>query len=60
MFVVENTIPKKKLIINTIEKNQSDDEHWEKICKVIGYVSLLFTIVIVVFIISHKYIIEDK
>ena len=60
MFVVENTIPKKKLIISTIEKNQLDDEHWEKVCKVIGYVSFLFTIIIVVFIISYKYIIEDK
>ena len=59
MFVDENTIPEKKLT-RSIGKKQSDDEHWEKICKVIGYVSLLFVIVIVVFIIGYKYKIEDK
>ena len=59
MFLNENTIPEKKVICS-IEKKQFDDVHWEKICKVIGYISLLFTIVFIVFIIAYKYKIEDK
>ena len=59
MFLNENTIPEKKLT-RSIGKKQFDDEHWEKFCKVIGYISLLFTIVFIVFIIAYKYKIEDK
>ena len=46
--------------LTNIPKKYSDDEHWEKICMVSGYTSLLLTIVIVSFIIIVKYYNENK
>lgn len=48
-----------KPLAQTLEPKELDVQYWDKICKLIGYISVLLTVVIIVFLIL-SYSIEDK